>query len=83
MSKYQFDTISNSVKSKEYYDLNEAILDAEKICLEKQEDVQLWEMPGNQFKPNAFVFVHWRLLKTYVYAQLKNTLQNDNEKEEN
>ena len=83
MTKYEFNTISKSVKSKEYYNLEEAMSGAERTCLEKQEDVQLWEMPENQFKPNAFVFVHWRLLKTYVYAQLKNTLQNDNEKEEN
>ena len=71
MTKYKFNTISNSVKSKEYYNLEAAMSDAERTCLEKQEDVQLWEMPGNQFKPNALVFVYWRLLKTYVYKQLK------------
>lgn len=83
MSKYQFNTISNSVKSKEYYNLEEAMSGAERTCLEKQEDVQLWEMPENQFKPNALVYVHWRLLKTYVYEQLKGALQKDNKKEEN
>lgn len=75
MNMYKFNTESNSVQSKVYYNLEEAISAAKKTCLEKQENVQLWEMPSSQFKPNALVLVHWRLIETYKYKELKNSIE--------
>ena len=47
MNMYKFNTESNSIQSKVYYNIEEANSDAKKTCLEKQENVQLWEMPEN------------------------------------
>ena len=65
--RYKFDTQSGSVNSKIYYNLAEAKADSEKACADAKEDVMLWEMPNNQFKPDAFVFVHWQLYGKYIY----------------
>lgn len=66
-TRYKFNTQSVSVNSKIYYSLAEAKADAEKACADAKEDVMLWEMPNKQFKPGAFVFVHWELCGKYIY----------------
>ena len=66
-TRYKFNTQSGSVNSKIYYSLAEAKADAKKACADAKEDVMLWEMPNKQFKPGAFVFVHWELCGKYIY----------------
>ena len=65
---YKFETESFSVRSKTYYSLIEAMADAEKTCAEVKENVLLWQMPSNQFRREAFVFVHWCMYGAFIYT---------------
>ena len=67
MDKYYYCAVNDHKHSENFYNLDEVLECAKKDCLAKQSDVEIWVMPSNQFRPNAFVFVYWQLYGVFNY----------------